>query len=293
MKSEELKEEIKKILLDNPTIIADVIISKPEIIYQVLAKLTPWQSLATKDDIREVKNSLSKLEIKVTSLEEKVGNIDKQFATKEDISKLVTKEEAKQFATKEDISKLVTKEEAKQFATKEDISKLVTKEEAKQFATKEDISKLVTKEEAKQFATKEDIKKLENIINAIGARWGIMSESSFRNGIYEILKDIGWEIKNEIIYDKEGYVYNEPSEIEIDIVIKDGNTMIIEIMSSLKRSDLPIIKKKKELYEKKYGIKVNQVIVITPFIHDKYQGEVIAMANTMGIKIITSLDNIK
>ena len=239
MKSEELKEEIKKILLDNPTIIADVIISKPEIIYQVLAKLTPWQSLATKDDIREVKNSLSKLEIKVTSLEEKVGNIDKQFATKEDISKLVTKEEAK------------------------------------------------------QFATKEDIKKLENIINAIGARWGIMSESSFRNGIYEILKDIGWEIKNEIIYDKEGYVYNEPSEIEIDIVIKDGNTMIIEIMSSLKRSDLPIIKKKKELYEKKYGIKVNQVIVITPFIHDKYQGEVIAMANTMGIKIITSLDNIK
>jgi len=311
VKSEELKEEIKKILLDNPTIIADVIISKPEIIYQVLAKLTPWQSLATKDDIREVKNSLSKLEIKVTSLEEKVGNIDKQFATKEDISKLVTKEEAKQFATKEDISKLVTKEEAKQFATKEDISKLVTKEEAKQFATKEDISKLVTKEEAKQFATKEDIsklvtkeeakqfatkediKKLENIINAIGARWGIMSESSFRNGIYEILKDIGWEIKNEIIYDKEGYVYNEPSEIEIDIVIKDGNTMIIEIMSSLKRSDLPIIKKKKELYEKKYGIKVNQVIVITPFIHDKYQGEVIAMANTMGIKIITSLDNIK
>ncbi|MGC9133698.1 MAG: PD-(D/E)XK nuclease family protein, partial [Caldisphaera sp.] len=81
MKSEELKEEIKKILLDNPSIIADVIVSKPEIIYQVLAKLTPWQSLATKDDIREVKNSLSKLEIKVTSLEEKVEDIDKQFAT--------------------------------------------------------------------------------------------------------------------------------------------------------------------------------------------------------------------
>ncbi|MGC9182486.1 PD-(D/E)XK nuclease family protein, partial [Caldisphaera sp.] len=176
---------------------------------------------------------------------------------------------------------------------KDDISKLVTKEEAKQFATKDDISKLVTKEEAKQFATKDDISKLENIINAIGARWGIMSESSFRNGIYEILKDIGWEIKNEIIYDREGYVYNEPSEIEIDIVIKDGNTMIIEIMSSLKRSDLPIIKKKTELYEKKNGVKVNQIIVITPFIHDKYQDQVIAMANSMGIKIITSLDNIK
>ncbi len=152
---------------------------------------------------------------------------------------------------------------------------------------------MVTKEEAKQFATKDDISKLENIINAIGARWGIMSESSFRNGIYEILKDIGWEIKNEIIYDREGYVYNEPSEIEIDIVIKDGNTMIIEIMSSLKRSDLPIIKKKTELYEKKNGVKVNQIIVITPFIHDKYQDQVIAMANSMGIKIITSLDNIK
>ncbi|MGC9048251.1 MAG: hypothetical protein ACP5I6_06315, partial [Caldisphaera sp.] len=120
MKSEEIREEIKRVLVDNPSIIAEAIVSKPEIIYQALAKLTPWQNLATKDDIREVKNSLSKLEIKVTSLEEKVGNLDRQFATKEDISKLVTKEEAKQFATKEDISKLVTKEEAKQFATKED-----------------------------------------------------------------------------------------------------------------------------------------------------------------------------
>ncbi|MGC8567079.1 MAG: PD-(D/E)XK nuclease family protein [Caldisphaera sp.] len=239
MKSEEIREEIKRVLVDNPSIIAEAIVSKPEIIYQALAKLTPWQNLATKDDIREVKNSLSKLEIKVTSLEEKVGNLDRQFATKEDISKLVTKEEAK------------------------------------------------------QFATKEDIKKLENTINAIGARWGIMSESSFRNGIYEILKDMGWEIKNELIYDKEGFVYNEPSEVEIDIVIKDGNIMIIEIMSSLKRGDLPIIKKKKELYEKKTGVKVNQVIAITPFIHDKYQDKVIAMAKDMGIKIITSLDNIK
>ncbi|MDP8003043.1 MAG: hypothetical protein RAK17_02520, partial [Caldisphaera sp.] len=100
-------------------------------------------------------------------------------------------------------------------------------------------------------------------------------------------------IKNELIYDKEGFVYNEPSEVEIDIVIKDGNIMIIEIMSSLKRGDLPIIKKKKELYEKKTGVKVNQVIAITPFIHDKYQDKVIAMAKDMGIKIITSLDNIK
>ncbi|AFZ70727.1 hypothetical protein Calag_1005 [Caldisphaera lagunensis DSM 15908] len=239
MKSEEIREEIKKVLIDNPSIIAEAIAQRPEIIYEVLAKLTPWQNLATKDDIRDVKNSLSKLDAKVTGLEEKVGNLEKQFATKEDISKLVTKEEAK------------------------------------------------------QFATKEDIKRLENIVNALGARWGILSESSFRNGIYEILKDIGWEIKNELIYDKDGYVYNDPSEVEIDIVIKDGNIIMIEIMSALKRGDLPIIKRKKELYEKKAGVKVSEIIAITPFIHDKYQDKVIAMAKDMGIKIITSLDNIK
>jgi len=209
-------EEIRRVLMENPSILVDVLVARPAIIYEVLSKLTPWQNLATKDDIKQ----------------------------------------------------------------------LVTKEEAKNFATKDDIKQLVTKEEAKNFATKDDIKRLEVTLNALGARWGILSEDSFRQGVMEILKETGWKVDVVVLYDKTGYVYDEPSEVEVDVVVRDGRVFLIEITSSLKRGDLPIIKRKREFYERQTQRKVDQVLVVTPFIHDKYQDRVKAMAKDMGIIIV-------
>jgi len=240
-------EEIRRVLMENPSILVDVLVARPAIIYEVLSKLTPWQNLATKDDIKQ----------------------------------LVTKEEAKNFATKDDIRAIRA-----EMATKDDIKQLVTKEEAKNFATKDDIKQLVTKEEAKNFATKDDIKRLEVTLNALGARWGILSEDSFRQGVMEILKETGWKVDVVVLYDKTGYVYDEPSEVEVDVVVRDGRVFLIEITSSLKRGDLPIIKRKREFYERQTQRKVDQVLVVTPFIHDKYQDRVKAMAKDMGIIIV-------
>ena len=222
-------EEIRRVLMENPSILVDVLVARPAIIYEVLSKLTPWQNLATKDDIKQ----------------------------------------------------LVTKEEAKNFATKDDIRAIRA-----EMATKDDIKQLVTKEEAKNFATKDDIKRLEVTLNALGARWGILSEDSFRQGVMEILKETGWKVDVVVLYDKTGYVYDEPSEVEVDVVVRDGRVFLIEITSSLKRGDLPIIKRKREFYERQTQRKVDQVLVVTPFIHDKYQDRVKAMAKDMGIIIV-------
>ncbi|MBB5255197.1 PD-(D/E)XK nuclease family protein [Sulfurisphaera ohwakuensis] len=256
-----LEEEIKKVLLNNPSILIDVLTARPEIIYQVLAKLTPWQNLATKQDIEK--------------LSREIEDIKQNMATKQELEEIkktiVTKQEL------EEIKKIVaTKEDLKNMATKQEL------EEIKQnMATKQELEEI-----KKTMATKDDIKRLETIITGLGARWGIMNEDSFRQGIREILSNTGWKVSREILYDKDGYVYEEPSDIEYDIIVKDGNVILIEITSSLKRGDLPIIKRKKELYERLKNVKITLVYVITPFVHDRYPERVKAMAKDMGIEVI-------
>jgi len=230
-----LEEEIKKVLLNNPSILVDVLTAKPEIIYQALSKLTPWQNLATKQDIEELKRDL---------------------ATKEDVKRV--RQEL------DDIRKVM--------ATKDDLKSLATKQEL------DDIRKVM--------ATKDDIRKLDITITGLGARWGIMNEDAFREGVRELLKDAGWKVSREVLYDKEGYVYGEPSDVEYDVVIRDVAVTLIEITSSLKRGGLPVIRKKRELYEKVKNVKVNLVYLITPFIHDRYPERVKAMARDMQIEVV-------
>jgi len=230
-----LEEEIKKVLLNNPSILVDVLTAKPEIIYQVLSKLTPWQNLATKQDIEELKRDL---------------------ATKEDVKRV-----------RQDLDDI-----RKVMATKDDLKSLATKQDL------DDIRKVM--------ATKDDIRRLDITITGLGARWGIMNEDAFREGVRELLKDAGWKVSREVLYDKEGYVYGEPSDVEYDVVIRDGVVTLIEITSSLKRGDLPVIRKKRELYEKVKNVKVNLVYLITPFIHDRYPERVKAMARDMQIEVV-------
>jgi Uncharacterized conserved protein containing a coiled-coil domain len=230
-----LEEEIKKVLLNNPSILVDILTAKPEIIYQVLSKLTPWQNLATKQDIEELKRDL---------------------ATKEDVKRV-----------RQDLDDI-----RKVMATKDDLKSLATKQDL------DDIRKVM--------ATKDDIRRLDITITGLGARWGIMNEDAFREGVRELLKDAGWKVSREVLYDKEGYVYGEPSDVEYDVVIRDGVVTLIEITSSLKRGDLPVIRKKRELYEKVKNVKVNLVYLITPFIHDRYPERVKAMARDMQIEVV-------
>jgi len=53
-----LVEEIRRVLIENPDILVDVLVSRPEIVYKALAKLVPWQNLATKQDVGELRKEV-------------------------------------------------------------------------------------------------------------------------------------------------------------------------------------------------------------------------------------------
>ena len=112
--------------------------------------------------------------------------------------------------------------------------------------------------------------RLTNSITAIGAKWGIKSEKSFRNGLTAILeKSFAVEILNINEYDEEGIVFGRPKQIELDIIIKNGLLIICELKSSMSKSDMYMFEKKARYYEKKHKQTANRLIVISPMIDEK------------------------
>jgi hypothetical protein len=128
------------------------------------------------------------------------------------------------------------------------------------------------------------ITRLENLISAIGARWGIMAEDAFRGGLRGILeKEFGMKVERWITIDEEGLVYGFKGVIEVDIAIKDGKTMLIDISSSVDRSKVAAFLRKAQLYEKKTGIRPDRLIMVTPYAEDA----AVEAAKEVGVEVYT------
>jgi hypothetical protein len=54
-----LAGEVRRVLLEHPEILVEVLTAKPEIVYEALAKLMPWQNLVTKEDLRRLEEKMA------------------------------------------------------------------------------------------------------------------------------------------------------------------------------------------------------------------------------------------
>ena len=111
---------------------------------------------------------------------------------------------------------------------------------------------------------------LNRKIDALGARWGIMSEEAFRAGMRGIIeRELGLKVERWAARDDEGMVYGYPSDVEIDIVVSDDKVIIVEVKSSVSRGDVAAFKRKAEFYERKTGVKPSRLMIITPYADEK------------------------
>ena len=76
-----LADEIAKVLSERPELIASALESRPEVLYAVLAKLTPWDKLATKEDLRMLIELIDK---RFEDVNRRFEDINKRF---EDVNK--------------------------------------------------------------------------------------------------------------------------------------------------------------------------------------------------------------
>ena len=119
-------------------------------------------------------------------------------------------------------------------------------------------------------------------IGALGARWGLSSEQSFRNALKGILEDFfEVEVINVTEYDDTGKVFGRPDQVELDLIIKDGLLVICEIKSSMSKADMYLFERKARFYENQHERRAARLIVISPMVDEWAR----SVANRLGIEI--------
>jgi hypothetical protein len=126
--------------------------------------------------------------------------------------------------------------------------------------------------------------KVDQKLGAIGARWGIQSEASFRNALAGILQNFeDVKVIHVDEHDEQGIVFGYPEEVELDIIIKNGVLMIAEMKSSVEKLHIAIFEKKVHFYEQKHRQKASKKIVISPQVDEK----AMSFAKQLGINVYT------
>ena len=132
-------------------------------------------------------------------------------------------------------------------------------------------------------------RKHDSSIGALGARWGLYSEASFRNGLKAILEDtFGVRVERYKGFDDQGMVFGRPDQVELDVIISNGTVILCEIKSSIDKAGMYIFDRKKEFYEQQHGRKVDRAMVISPMIDDK----ALALAKDLGIETYSYADGV-
>jgi hypothetical protein len=133
-------------------------------------------------------------------------------------------------------------------------------------------------------------RRYDSTIGALGSRWGLYSESSFRNALKGILQDsFGVEVFNLNEFDEAGEVFGRPDQVEIDIIVKNGLVIVCEIKSSISKADMYIFDRKVTFYQKRHQRTVNRKLVISPMVDTK----ALPVAETLGIEIYSYADSVQ
>lgn len=133
-------------------------------------------------------------------------------------------------------------------------------------------------------------KRYESTIGALGSRWGLYSEATFRNGLKAILEEsFGVEVLNLNEYDQDGVVFGRPDQVEIDVIIKNGVTILCEIKSSMSKSDMYTFDRKATFYESRHQRPVTRKIVMSPMVDDRAK----PVAEALGIEVYSYADQVK
>jgi len=117
-------------------------------------------------------------------------------------------------------------------------------------------------------------------LDALGARWGLLSEDAFRGSMWGIVERLfGGSVEHWIYEDSEGFVFGYPATIEVDLIIKDKEHILVEIKSHVRKSDVGVLLRKGELYKKVKGI-TPRLVFVSPYIDEDAKSD----AEMLGIE---------
>jgi hypothetical protein len=113
------------------------------------------------------------------------------------------------------------------------------------------------------------VSRLERRMDAIGARFGLLAESAFREGMRGILQEhVGLRVVQWRHYDEQGIVHGFPSWVEADLLITDDEHWLVEIKAHFSRADIAEFYRIGQLYQQVTGV-APRLIGIAPSVDER------------------------
>jgi len=209
----------------------------------------------------------------------------------EEVLRRLDRHEAELVRLREDMNRGFERHDRELARLREDMNKL--REDLNRL--REDMNRGFQRYDEELARLREDLNKLRDDMNrgfqllrrhidALGARWGILAEEAFREGLRGILsEELGLEVERWVSYDEKGLVYGRPSTVEVDVAIKDGRIVLVEVSSHVRASDVAAFVRKAELYARKTGRRPDRLVMVTPFAEEAALG----LARELGVEIYT------
>jgi hypothetical protein len=134
------------------------------------------------------------------------------------------------------------------------------------------------------------VKRHDRSIGALGARWGLKSEATFRNALAGVLEDhFGVEVMRVDEYDDEGVVFGRPDQVELDVIIKNGLLIIAELKSSIDKAGMYVFERKARFFERRHNRKATRLMVISPMIDPRAR----KVAEELGIELFSDSEDVE
>ncbi len=131
--------------------------------------------------------------------------------------------------------------------------------------------------------------RLEARIGALGRRWGMESEATFREAMYRLLTPLGYAVERFIVQDDEGIVFGRPDQVEIDLLIRNDEVIAAEIRASVSKSDVAVFLRKLKFAEQVLKRTVTKKVIISPFVDDN----ALRFAQEAGIEVYELPDDMQ
>ena len=128
----------------------------------------------------------------------------------------------------------------------------------------------------------------ESKIGGLGARWGMQTEEAFRQGMRAILEEVGFTTERFLEMDTEGDVFGDPDQIELDVVIKNGKVLVVEIKSALDKGAVHQFARKVKFYARKTGRHIDRKLIVASYVEPRAQ----ETAKKLGVEVCTDVEEL-
>ncbi|MCZ7637800.1 MAG: DUF3782 domain-containing protein [Verrucomicrobia bacterium] len=130
---------------------------------------------------------------------------------------------------------------------------------------------------------------LDRRFGVLGSRWGDGAEEAFRQGLLEMVRDLGYTVEHYQGQDPDGFINYTPRSFDLDVLVRDGEVVVAEIKSNASGADVAEFHRCVQLYERQTGRRATKRVLVAVTI----QAMAITRAQELGIIVATGFETLE